>query len=40
MTSDSDLMAQVSAGDARAFEILVERHRDRLQAFTYRLCCP
>ncbi len=38
MTSDSDLMAQVSAGDERAFEILVERHRDRLQAFLYRLC--
>lgn len=38
MQSDCDLMVQTSAGDLRAFETLVERHRDRLQGFLYRLC--
>ncbi len=38
MASDCDLMIRVSAGDMRAFDLLVQRHRARLEAFIYRLC--
>lgn len=38
MSSDCDLMIEVSAGDMQAFDALVQRHRARLEAFLYRLC--
>ncbi len=38
MTEDCELMARVSGGDTEAFDALVQRHRQRLQSFLYRLC--
>jgi RNA polymerase sigma-70 factor, ECF subfamily len=37
MNSDADLMAKTVAGDAEAFGLVVNRHRERIKAFLYRL---
>jgi RNA polymerase sigma-70 factor, ECF subfamily len=36
--ADEDLMERVSAGDARAFEIIVDRHSDVAFSLAYRMC--
>ena len=38
MLGDCELMMQVAGGDVQAFEVLVNRHRDRVRDFVYRLC--
>ena len=37
MLSDQELMQQTAAGDLQAFAALVERYRERLERFLYRL---
>jgi RNA polymerase sigma-70 factor (ECF subfamily) len=36
--SDAELMARAQAGDTGAFSGLIERHRDRVERFLFRLC--
>jgi RNA polymerase sigma-70 factor (ECF subfamily) len=36
--ADEDLMSRVQAGDARAFEVVVDRHSDVAFSLAYRMC--
>jgi RNA polymerase sigma-70 factor (ECF subfamily) len=36
--ADEDLMSRVQAGDARAFELIVDRHSDVAFSLAYRMC--
>jgi RNA polymerase sigma-70 factor (ECF subfamily) len=36
--ADEDLMARVSEGDARAFEVIFDRHADAAFSLAYRMC--
>ena len=38
MSHDCELMIQVSGGDVAAFDVLFNRHRERVCNFIYRLC--